>query len=254
MLIRITDHCKMGCSHCFIDSTPKGKHMDFPTFIKSVKFAIKSGVRSIIISGGEPTDHPQYVDFMNYLTLNYSQSISVCTHGMFIEDDNGVDTFIKPFKNVYFQIVNDPIFYPKSPSKLRLKEVLESNNNVSFFDHISSSIYPQGRARDVLKVTHETTNCKGSRCFNIRSIINSGTVDGFREAISTLEGANKFCTPSINIDGSIAMGESNNCPKTSKVTEELSEVFSSFKDSQCNDCGMLTNLDDRYKNAINYLG
>lgn len=228
--------------------------MSFPTFIQAVQFAIKSGSRNIIISGGEPTDHPKFVDFMNYLTLNFSQSISVCTHGMFIDDDNGIERFIAPFKNVFFQIVNDPIFYPKAPSKSKLKELLSSNLNVGFFDHISSSIYPQGRARTALKVTPETTNCKASRCFNLRSIINSGQVDGFREAIAMLEGANKFCTPSINIDGSIAMGESNECPKTSKITDELTNVFSAFKESQCDECGMIAPLDERFKQAINFLG
>ncbi len=253
MIIRITEYCDMGCTHCFIDSTPKGSHMPFDVFIQAVSFAIKLGINDIVISGGEPTSHPQFVDFMHYLTLNFQKEIHVCTHGMFADNPDSVANYIVPFPQVSFQIVNDPLYYPKSPNLSNLAMLIQKHKNISFFDHISANnVYPQGRARTRLGITELTTGALSSRCFNLRSLVNHESIQGIGQAIRALEERGYRCTPSVNINGSIGMGESNECPETAYISDSLDAIFESFKCSQCNDCGMLTKLDQRYKDAIGF--
>ncbi len=52
----------MQCSH------PQGEHMDMATFKNALRFARFLGVSSYIITGGEPTEHPQFYEFCE--TLN----------------------------------------------------------------------------------------------------------------------------------------------------------------------------------------
>lgn len=68
MLIQITNKCHEGCAHCMQCSHPQGKHMDMATFKNALKFARFLGVSSYIITGGEPTEHPQFYEFCE--TLN----------------------------------------------------------------------------------------------------------------------------------------------------------------------------------------
>ena len=40
MLVRITNRCQMGCSHCFTDSTPEGQHMTHHTFEQALQATV----------------------------------------------------------------------------------------------------------------------------------------------------------------------------------------------------------------------
>ncbi|MCP4528773.1 MAG: radical SAM protein [Aestuariibacter sp.] len=254
MIIRITDKCSMGCSHCMIDSLPSSGSMDFGTFMKSVNFAVRNGVRVIIISGGEPTDHQAYNDMMNYLLLNFQGSVSVCTHGEWVKDPELVAKYMTPYPKVNFQIVNDPLYYPRSLDKEGLARTLATHPNAKFFDYISAPIYPQGRARTRLKVSEKTTTSKGTRCFNLRSIANHPQFNTIGAAIRQLESMGKFCQPSVNINGSISMGESNECPTEVSVVDTDETIYQSVKCSQCNDCNMLDTVSPAHKAAIGYYG
>ena len=59
MLIKITDRCSMGCSHCFSDCTPDLCDMEWNTFVDTMSFYdryCKKISKPILISGGEPTE------------------------------------------------------------------------------------------------------------------------------------------------------------------------------------------------------
>lgn len=254
MLIRITDHCTMACSHCFVNATPKGKHMCFSTFIKAVELANKLRVKVLIVSGGEPTDHPQYLEFMDYLAFNYTGIISVVSHGLFINDKERCEEVFGRNKDVQFQITNDKRWYPQKLCRTTARRLEQKYKNVGFVWKIGGELFPQGRARRHLKITEDNAKVKGTRCFNLRSFVNSPAIDGVAAAIRELEQRGKFCTPSININGSIGMGESNECPETAYVTDSLDTISNSIKRSQCNDCGMLNKLSPAHHHAIGYLG
>lgn len=254
MLLRITDHCMMACNHCFINATPKGKHMDFKVVMQSVTLANKLGVKALLISGGEPTDHPNYFDIIDYVKFNYSGQVIVISHGLFIDDKEYREKVFGQYKDVMFQITNDKRYYPKQLNRITAGNIERKHKNVSFIWKIGGELYPQGRARKHMGITDDTAKVKGTRCFNLRSIVNSVMEPSIAEAISMLELRGRFCTPSININGSIAMGESNQCPETATVTESIDLITQRFKESQCNDCGMLNKLPKTHKDAIRFKG
>ena len=67
MLIQITNMCHEGCRHCLQASTPNGEHMTFDTFKNAVKFGLFLKIQTFVISGGEPTEHPQLLEFCQWL-------------------------------------------------------------------------------------------------------------------------------------------------------------------------------------------
>lgn len=254
MLIRITDHCKMACNHCLVNATPKGQHMPMNLFIQAVALANKLNIKVLIISGGEPTDHPLYVDFMHYLTFNFHGVVTVTSHGDFIEDEEACQRYFGQFPAVAYQITNDNRYYPKELNRARAAIIEKQYPFVIFVWKIGGELFPQGRARRHLKITEENALGKASKCFNLRSLVHNPNIGSLYAAIKELESRGRFCTPSININGSLSMGESNECPETAQVGQELQALTNAIKGSQCNDCGMLSSLDPLYKEAIHFKG
>lgn len=44
MLLKITEKCSMGCTHCMNNATPDGQHMSEKVFDDSLDFLIKNNV------------------------------------------------------------------------------------------------------------------------------------------------------------------------------------------------------------------
>jgi MoaA/NifB/PqqE/SkfB family radical SAM enzyme len=65
MMIKITEKCSMGCSHCMNNATPNGKHMVDATFVKVIKFQKKYGGPFCMITGGEPSEHPMFKQYLS---------------------------------------------------------------------------------------------------------------------------------------------------------------------------------------------
>jgi hypothetical protein len=59
----------------------------------------------------------------------------------------------------------------------------------------------------------------------------------FSKTVNTMANLlHKFCSPRINIDGSIALGESRLCPKVAKVTDSDSDIIKKIHEFKCNGC------------------
>lgn len=66
--MKITDYCDHGCAYCYQGSTKDGKHID-PNSIYSYAQMLQDGsVFEIAIGGGEPTQCPSFVDFVEYVS------------------------------------------------------------------------------------------------------------------------------------------------------------------------------------------
>lgn len=64
MYIQITTRCNMRCAHCGFACTEKGHDMSFETFKTAIdNYAVDEYVT---IGGGEPTIHPQFLQFLFY--------------------------------------------------------------------------------------------------------------------------------------------------------------------------------------------
>ena len=68
MLLKITEKCSLGCKHCLNNSNNNGKHVDFNTLKLVMNFLEDNDLMNyIIITGGEPTEHPDFYKFVEYI-------------------------------------------------------------------------------------------------------------------------------------------------------------------------------------------
>lgn len=236
MLIRITNACHMGCSHCMVNATPDGENMTDDNFTKALRFTEEFDLPLVMISGGEPTEHPRFIDFIEQVKQTELLPV-VLSNGMFLEDEAFTEKVLN--LGISFQITNDARFYPKDIPKIK-HPLLTYVYNIQ-------SITPLGRAKG--KIPHSQ---KAPGCFNIRSMThffqeNHGSL---HDVICGLRSYQKFCTPSINADGSISAGETNQCFRIGNLDSTQQELLDGLMKVKCNNCGLEDNLSPVHKRAI----
>lgn len=222
----------MGCSHCMINATPSGEHMSVEIFTGSINFLKRVDAKLIMISGGEPTDHPLLPNFADMAQKCGLYTI-ILSNGMFLEDSVLRDKILA--LGCPIQITNDARYYPK--------RIAQFDHPLISYEFKLRSITPLGRASDM--VSYGRT---APMCFNLRSIARQS--DSLTTAIATLRSYGKMCTPSINVDGSIVAGESSECHKIGDIFCSDEELLGRLQTMKCNECGMENNLSPIHRNAI----
>lgn len=252
MLISITEKCRMGCSHCMDDAKADcDKFMTEDMFRKAIDFNLKYDP-SITITGGEPTEHPMFWEFMDIIAEKVSRhklfAVSICTNGM--NFTNGDIPKIREFnkiagsKNLFsFQVTHVPKYYP---IPIDLTQDVFKEPNVLIADKIEYLQYA-GRAKNHPEWKFYPSSAP--KCFNIRSMIRSGM--NFSDTITQLRGIGKFCTPQISYDGHIKVGETTLCPNVSHITDSDSLILRKIRSFSCSGCSHITdNMPPMYRDAI----
>ena len=256
MIIKLTESCNMGCIHCFSDCVPCDKHMTFETFKKAIDFWKKFSIRlPIIISGGEPTENPEFENFMSYAVYECNRRnpsiITVTTNGEYISNHPEI---VEKFPSIMFQIVIDDRYYPRHVNT----EKIEKYKNV-LVCHDVNDIYPMGRA--LVNKIPPSNRYKTPKCFNMISItkqlsameINPYPSEAslFEQTILALTLNKKFCVPQIDYDGSIKLGESALCPACSNIDKSFNEISEDILRFTCAGCRTLKdNMPDNLKKLI----
>lgn len=246
----------MGCPHCMDDAKPDGKDMTLKTLEDSMNFIIKNNIyHSIIVTGGEPTEHPLFPMFMGYIIaalakLNKKCMVTVTTNGFWILENeenrevckrmvnNGTDV------NVQFQVSADSRYYPQ---RLDVTKRIWREKGFVLCDNCITSIYPQGRA----KTNNIPWSAKASKCFNIRALTKQLPNPTIESVVWSMALRQKFCTPAIKINGDIVLGESTLCPTCATIYDEPNEIIQKIKDFKCNGCSFINEkLDMKYKQFV----
>ena len=229
MLIRVTERCQMGCSHCMIDAQPDGAHMHLALYRRVIEFTARMD-KIAMLSGGEPTEHPQILEMISHAVRKRLITV-VLSNGLFLDT---------PKRNkllesgAFFQITNDPRYYPRSiPEIVHPALVIERQ--------IRGTIIGLGRAQ-------QSIGKSVPGCFNLRSCVHYG--DSLKQAIHRLRLLGKFCTPSINIDGTLAAGESNQCYRAGWIGDPLRTLAANLIEHNCDRCRLHHQLDQRHLKAI----
>lgn len=239
MMIKITDKCSMGCIHCISDCKPSGKHMRMDTFIDAMNFQIKYGGITCTISGGEPTENPEFIDMLKLCCSmmkdhygNRTSAVTVTTNGLWLSDNA---PFVKMMRNKYpncvFQVVVDGRYYPVH---------VDESNKVFTYSNVMlcrnvERIYPQGRA---LK-NNLNWEAKASKCFNIRAMAKQMKSRGLDMILAAMNMYGFFCTPHIDIKGNLVLGESSLCPEASNIYKTEDEIIEDFVNFKCHSCDFI---------------
>lgn len=244
MMIKITAKCSMGCSHCMNDAKATGGHMTFDTFKQVIAFQNKYGGPFCMITGGEPSEHPDFKMFIEYAVQNTNAFITVATNGLWMTMNKN---FIEYCENQYgirllFQVSYDPRYYP---IPLDISLPVFKSQNVVVIDNIPK-IYPQGRAL----ANGIPWEAKGSKCFNVRAVTHQVDFKDLRHIIGILAVKDKICTPHITINGDIKLGESDLCPVCSHINKSQHEIVQDILDFRCQKCNHVNNNLESYYKAI----
>lgn len=251
MLIKVTNYCSMGCNHCMESSTPAGKHMTEETFLKALDLtrcleeeAMSVGCPPrILLSGGECTEHPDFVRFLEIVVAQGFLPILI-TNGMFLADPDLRDAILRPeWPFLFVQVTNDPRFYPTAPPQW-------DDPRVIYIPTLTAMIQ-LGRFKGK---TSEVRSMSAPQSFNLRSLTRS--FKDVRKAICVLRqramiGKSGNCSPNISDDGSLHAGETRNCWKIGNVDSTPKQITEALLTmGSCNRCGLETNLPLEHKRAI----
>lgn len=234
MLISITEQCRMGCSHCMDNATPEGNHMTMDTFKKAVDFFNKYGSLAFIITGGEPTENPEWLDMVKYAMEHtatlFGSIVILTTNGMNISGNPDIQEkltrLLKMGSKLEIQVTSVEKYYP---IKVDLSEKFFKQAGVSIAREIED-MYPLGRARD----NNYPWDSKCSKCFNIRSA--TRVTKNLQQSTLLLGAKGKFCTPRINWNGDIKLGESRICPTVATIYDSNEVIINNICNFHCGIC------------------
>lgn len=256
MLFRITNHCSNGCPHCLNDCKPDDSHCTLETIHQFVKFFNSTTARTILIGGGEPTEHPRFFQYVNYICKNIGKEsiVLIATNGSFLSNKRKRNAFISLTKKhkILSQISAIPNLYPNA------SETESYYNRFKYkFKHVEFIATPTvidkiGRAKGVNwdeKFPHLFQR-RAPSCINLFATAYHHSTKSFNEILDTLENSKlNYCKPGIAPDGSIHAGESNECVKVGTIYDSLDTIFRNIKRQKpCHKCGI---RNDEFINTIN---
>ncbi len=231
MIINITQHCTLRCPHCMQNAGPeRNEIMSKDMFLQALQFAKNIGSNAVMISGGEPTSHSDFFYFLEVLVKSDFLAVSVLSNGTFIRDHSFTEHFAKMVENrrgFFLQISSFKGLYANYDEvhKPNLKAWRLFGNKVAVCDNPSDiQTKPLGRACN--GKWHE----EAKRVNGFPSCINSALILAQTKEIqdigigALMERHQKFCLPIVSWDGSIRLGESEQCKVVANITEPLPDI------------------------------
>lgn len=251
----------MSCPHCMQNAVPDGKLMSEETFDAVLRFLRDVNLRFVIVSGGEPTEHPMFLDFCRRLDRN-GVSFTVCSNGMWIGDDaktRDVEEVSKLPSYNFMQVYTNRKWYrlhEETVAKIRANDSKLYDLGVKFIDSDILNMQPLGRAKDCPQAMAEVERHSYSvSCLNSHlAAAQTASAEAFFKALETNM---VFCKPVIDCDGDIHMSESCQCPSYGNVVADtVSDIWSKIRFSKpCGRCSLYKRLQsDRFTAVREILG
>lgn len=269
MLIQITNKCYEGCEHCMQCSNPKGEHMSETTFKNALKFGQFLGVSAYILSGGEPTEHPQFFDFCQSLNRFINQSkyggaFSVTSNGAWYrawlpERIEMVKALAKLDHYAGMQVYTNPKWYRDAKLILDHKEEINAIPKVIVVTDDIRSMQDLGRAKNNEAAQQEVkANPHYMSCLNGHLMFRQ--VSPTRRLIGADHQPGVMCKPCIDYKGDVHLSESCHCPSFGNVNDDyMLDIFNNLREAQpCCKCALgqkfLQSTDIKIVVARNLLG
>lgn len=224
MLLQITNCCRMACPHCLDDANPNGPHMSEDTCRNAVHFALGIGFRLVIVSGGEPTEHPHFFDMCRIVSQS-GLPFSVCSNGMFMGDPKKEWQMEKVAKLKGFcggQLYTNPKWYRLHKQTLRKWEDSKGKWE-SMGIHLDTTdirgMQDLGRAKSCPEAIKEAESSPyhNSCLTSCVTLAQSSTPQEFAQLMFI---QHRFCTPLVDVVGNVHMSESWLCPNCGNVNSD----------------------------------
>lgn len=256
MLIMLTSRCHMDCPHCMQESGPDGRHMTDDTFEQVMQFAREACPLVVNISGGEPTEHPQWAAYTRQLLqLRSVATASILTNGAWIEDAKQrieMARLIREQKGrLKVQVYSNPLYYQNHDWTVAHEQQFRSIGCIPDFTNPIVNMQDLGRARrncqDVTATSDHVPSCINSHLLAIQAT-------SLRHFFLMSVQAAKFCRPLIDPHGGIHMSESWLCPTVAHVSDGPTEAFRKMRQSRpCKGCRLYKNFEQLHHNEMKIL-
>jgi len=89
VLLELLSSCNLNCSHCFYRSSNKFHSPGFLTkeqIFVLIKKMVKNKISKLVLTGGEPTLHPDFIEISEYAMLKIPR-VSICTNGVILSSE-----------------------------------------------------------------------------------------------------------------------------------------------------------------------
>ena len=256
MLIKVTQYCSKGCSHCMEDSTIKGEHMSWDVFLRALeltkrveRLAWSRGCPPIVLlSGGECTEHP---DIVKLIAEVYRQGLFVVliTNGMWLNNPELRASILRPeWPNLQVQVTYDARFYP-SPAPPD-----HDDPRLGYVPALSRLVTLGRAARKKNFDAQGLPPLAAPGSFNLRSATRN--LGSFEEGVAVLrqraaQGKSGHCSPSISNNGDFVVGETNFCWKIGTVDSTNDELTKNvLAMGECDRCGLEKGLSQPHRRAL----
>lgn len=229
MLLQITNCCRMACPHCMDDASPYAPHMTEDTCRNAVSFAKNSGDMVLIVSGGEPTEHPRFFDMCRIISQSGIR-FSICSNGMFLGNPKKEWMMEKVCKLQGFcggQIYSNQKWYRlhnqtvakwnASRAKWEAYKLLLDTTDIRAMKDIGRAKACPDAMREAEKSNYHNS-CLSS-CLTLAQA--SSSHDFFRLMVMQ----HRFCTPLIDFKGDVHMSESWLCPSCGNVNTDTHDAI-----------------------------
>lgn len=237
MMIQITNRCRMNCPHCMDDSRPDGGMMDEATFRNAVAFALAGKDAHVTISGGEPTEHPQFLDFCK-IASQAGLCFSFCSNGMWLNDEKmawRVEKIAKLRGFIGGQIYSNPKWYRlhgETVAAWNAQKNRWSTLRVNLDLTDIRNMGDIGRAKDCEAALAEARQSKYHNfCLvaHLTAAQSSSLVQFFERMTMQMH----FCTPMVDWQGNLHMSESWLCPHVGNVNADTpAQIWDAMKKSR----------------------
>lgn len=137
--ISITGLCNNNCIFCLDKGRPDTHHRDTVGIKKEIKQAYREGNTKLILSGGDPTTHPDLIDLVQYAGYMGFPKIQVITNGRMFSSRDFTDRIIGAgLAEVTFSIhgFNSSIHDSMTRVPGSLKQVIRGVQNVRRHQHM----------------------------------------------------------------------------------------------------------------------
>lgn len=234
MLVQITNRCRMGCPHCLDASVPDGGLMSPGVFNAAVHFARKSGEPHLILSGGEPSEHPLLFEFCRIASAS-GFKFTLASNGMWLGDEKSeyrMERIARLPGFVGAQIYSNPKWY-----RLHEETVSKYLSAVSRWKPLGfhldlaeiRGMLDLGRAKSNPEAQAEAAaNPYHNSC--LASCVTLAQSRSPNEFCALMIRQGRFCTPMIDWKGNVHMSESWLCPSVGKsVLDPFDEIWAAMR-------------------------
>lgn len=214
------------------------RHMTMDVFREAVRFSERNDFIAQklgdIVSGGEPTENPIFLDIIEEYFKNHER-LGVTTNGHWLVENFGKAIELnRKHPGLLWQVTYDKRYYPKP---LQLDKRILRDKQVVVCTSVDR-IYPQGRALD----NHIPFVAHATKCANIKLVAMQlrkqcgGEKPPLKVILFVLRKNMFFCTPAIRYDGHISLGESDICKTIGSIWDDERTLVNNILDHRCGGC------------------